>query len=151
MLLQPNTNAPDISAVIEDGTTVHLKDFIGKNQVVLYFYPEDDTGGCTAEACEFRDVQQDYSDANTVVLGVSLDTAESHEKFIAKNNLNFSLLVDSDASICDAFGVERNGHQPHRVTFLIDRNGMIVRVWEKFNVRGHAAEVHAAALELVNS
>lgn len=150
-MLTSGTPAPDISAVTQDGTPFHLKDFRGTSQVVLFFYPEDDTGGCTVEACEFRDAEQDYSAANTVVFGVSLDTAESHKHFIAKNNLNFPLLVDTEATICDAFGVERNGHQPHRVTFLIDRNGVIARVWEKFNVRGHAAEVHAAALELVNS
>jgi peroxiredoxin Q/BCP len=109
---------------------------------VLYFYPEDDTGGCTVEACGFRDAYGEYTDAGAVVFGVSPDDQASHQRWTEKISLNFPLLVDSDGAISKAYGVPWTEYnQPRRVTFLIDPEGKIQRTWEKVDVRIHAAEV----------
>jgi peroxiredoxin Q/BCP len=146
-MLSQGDKAPDFTAVTTTGTTVSLHDYFGRNNVVLYFYPEDDTGGCTAEACEFRDSKVEYDGSNTVVFGVSTDDQASHQAFTAKYDLNFPLLVDTDGAICDAYDVPHDPW-PKRVTYLIDTDGMIARVWEQVNVRGHAAEVLGAVGEL---
>lgn len=146
-MLQPNTPAPAFSAITTDGSILSSSDLIGKN-VVLYFYPADNTGGCTREACDFRDARPQFDVADAVVLGVSCDDQASHQDFTGRYDLNFPLLVDADGEICGAFGVPIHGTQPQRVTFLIDRQGMIRRVWEEVHVVGHAAEVHAAVMSL---
>src|SRR5688572_2987593 len=98
--------APDFTAQDQDGKTVKLSDFNGKQPVLLYFYPKDQTPGCTKEACGFRDQMSDLKKKNVTVLGVSMDNAESHKKFIAKENLNFSLLTDTEGKLTEAYGAK---------------------------------------------
>lgn len=133
---------------------VALKDQKGKN-VVLYFYPRDNTPGCTTEACDFRDQAATFEDADTVVFGVSTDSVASHEKFAAKFELPFTLLADEDHKICEKYGVwvEKNMYGKKRMgiqraTFLIDKEGKIAAVWPKVKVAGHVAEVAEKLEEL---
>ena len=130
---------------------VRLSQFKGEQNVVLYFYPRDLTPGCTTEACDFRDATQRLASADTVVLGVSTDDATSHEKFIAKHDLSFLLLVDADHSVCEKYGVwvEKNMYGKksmgvQRATFLINKSGKVARVWPKVKVKGHVDDVLAA-------
>lgn len=133
---------------------VALKDQKGKN-VVLYFYPRDNTPGCTTEACDFRDQAGTFDAADTVVLGVSTDSVASHEKFAAKHELPFTLLSDEDHAICEKYGVwvEKNMYGKksmgiQRATFLIDKEGKIAAVWPKVKVAGHVTEVAEKLKEL---
>jgi peroxiredoxin Q/BCP len=132
--------APDFEATAYDGTHVKLSAMRGK-LVVVYFYPKDETPGCTKEACELRDAWNDLRAAGAVVIGVSLDDAASHKEFAEHHELPFLLVSDRDGSICRAFGVPvANGHSK-RMTFLIDANGNIRRIWPTVNPVGHAAEI----------
>ncbi|MCE7933878.1 MAG: peroxiredoxin [Chlorobi bacterium CHB2] len=133
--------APDFTATTTDGTVVTLSHFQGSNNVVLFFYPEDDTPGCTREACGFRDAKPEYDAADTVIFGVSLDDQASHQAFTEKFSLNFPLLVDSGGEICAAYGVPVNNRWPKRVTFLVNKEGIISKVWEQVHVAAHATEV----------
>lgn len=141
--LNPGDQAPDFTAEATDGSHISLHDYKGKSNVVLYFYPEDMTSGCTVEACSFRDDNSKFKDANTVILGVSLDDRQKHQQFTDMHGLNFPLLVDTNREICTAYGVPIDGHQPHRWTFLIDRNGKIAKIYDKVKVREHSAELLA--------
>ena len=139
--------APAFTAKTDQGETVSLSDFNGKN-VVLYFYPKDDTPGCTVEACAFRDEMETLEAKDTVVLGVSPDDEKSHRKFIAKFNLNFTLLADTDNAISTAYesyGEKTNYGKTYmgviRNTYLIDKTGKIANVWLKVKPDGHAKEV----------
>jgi peroxiredoxin Q/BCP len=132
-----------------------LSQFKGKKNVVLYFYPRDDTPGCTKEACGFRDGIGQFESADTVVLGVSTDTVDSHQKFAQKFSLPFPLLADEDHSIAEKYGVwvEKNMYGKtsmgiQRATFLIDKNGKIAAVWPRVKVDGHIAEVQEKLAEL---
>ncbi len=142
--------APDFSLPDQTGKPVNLKSFKGK-QVVLYFYPKDDTPGCTKEACGFRDAIKQIEKAGAVVLGVSLDGPDSHQKFMAKYHLPFPLLCDQTATVSKAYGVykEKNLYgKTHwgieRSTFVIDEKGMIKAAFRKVKVDGHVEEVLAA-------
>lgn len=142
--------APTFTATATDGSTVRLGDFAGK-WVVLYFYPKDDTPGCTKEACGFRDVYAQIQKKGAIVLGVSADSAKSHAKFTEKFKLPFPLLADEDREIVRAYGVwgeksfmGRNYLGIHRVTFLIGPDGRVKAVWPKVKAEEHAAEVLAA-------
>ncbi|MEP7220555.1 MAG: peroxiredoxin [Bacteroidota bacterium] len=150
-MLQSGDTAPNFTAVTTAGDTISLSDYLGRNNVVLYFYPEDDTPGCTVEACEFRDAKHDYDAADAVILGVSTDDQEAHQAFTSKYSLNFPLLVDADKTICDLYGVPVRGHQPARMTFLIDTDGVIRKVWEQVDVRSHAADVISQIKAMANS
>jgi peroxiredoxin Q/BCP len=148
--VEAGSKAPDFALADQSGETVRLKDFKGKT-VVLYFYPKDDTPGCTKESCEFRDEEAAIKKAGAVVLGVSLDDEASHQKFIAKYSLPFSLLCDKDAKISKAYGVykEKNMYGRkywgiERSTFVIDGAGVIAAAFRKVKVDGHAREVLAA-------
>lgn len=141
LMVNPGDQAPAFSAVSTDGSVISLSDFIGKQNVVLYFYPEDMTGGCTKQAQCFRDDMPKYKAANTVVLGVSLDDQEKHKKFTEKENLNFPLLVDKDGAICKAYGVPVNDTWPERWTFLINKEGRIVKKYEKVNPTTNSADI----------
>jgi peroxiredoxin Q/BCP len=141
--------APDFTAVTEAGTSVSLADFRGK-WVVLYFYPRDNTPGCTAEACSLRDRYAEIADANAVVLGVSTDTADAHQKFITKFGLPFTLIADTDVAVSTLYGVYgekvRYGKTSlgiTRTTFVIDPAGVIRKVFTKVNVAEHGEEVLA--------
>ncbi len=122
---QPGLPAPDVR--LSDGTTTHwLADVLGKKTVVLYFYPKDDTPGCTLEACGFRDAYEQFVDAGAEVIGVSRDSAESHARFKAKHKLPFTLLSDPDGKAAEAFGVSKTfGLIAGRSTFVIDRQGRV--------------------------
>ncbi|HKY70588.1 MAG TPA: thioredoxin-dependent thiol peroxidase [Nitrospira sp.] len=139
--------APELSLPDQHGKSVTLKSFRGK-QIVLYFYPKDDTPGCTKESCEFRDVESQIVRAGAVILGVSLDDKESHQKFIKKYGLPFPLLSDADAAVSKAYGVykEKNMYGKkywgiERSTFVIDPNGKLKAVFRKVKVDGHVDEV----------
>jgi peroxiredoxin Q/BCP len=142
--------APEFALPNEAGETVKLKDFKGR-QVVLYFYPKDDTPGCTKEACSFRDSLEPIKKAGAVVLGVSLDGRESHQKFIAKHRLPFPLLSDEDATVSKAYGVYKQKNMYgkkfwgiERSTFVIDPAGRVKAIFHKVKVDGHVDEVLAA-------
>ncbi|MEO6939550.1 MAG: peroxiredoxin [Candidatus Kapaibacterium sp.] len=139
--LQSGDTAPQFKAIATDGKTISLSDYIGKSNVVLYFYPEDMTGGCTREACEFRNDLPKYVAANTVVLGVSMDSQEKHQQFTEKEKLNFPLLVDGDGAICKAYGVPVDDRNPHRWTFLISKEGKIIKSYQKVDPRSHSVEL----------
>lgn len=152
-MIAENSPAPDFTLQDETGKTRSLSEFLGK-PVVLYFYPEDDTPGCTAEACYFRDDYGVYQDAGVDILGVSPDSPKSHAKFKAKYNLPFTLLADEGHAICDLYGVwgpkKLWGHEFDgviRTTFLIDEHGIVKKIFPKITVEGHSAEVLAALKE----
>ena len=140
--LQPGDKAPDFTAEATDGTHISLHQYLGKENVVLYFYPEDMTRGCTVEACNFRDGLDAFKKAHTVVLGVSLDDMKKHQEFVKKYNLNFPLLVDKDSAICHAYGVPVDfGKYPARWTFLIGKDGKIVQTYHEVNPKTHSVEL----------
>jgi thioredoxin-dependent peroxiredoxin len=152
-MLAPGVKAPDFSLAADDGTTVALKALKGR-KVVLYFYPKDDTSGCTKEACGFRDRWSDVKQAGAIVLGVSPDAVASHQKFKQKYQLPFPLLADPAHLVAEAYGAwgEKSMYGKKykgilRTTFLIDGEGRIARVFEKVKPEGHAAEVLAALNE----
>jgi peroxiredoxin Q/BCP len=148
--LKEGDRAPDFSAATSGGGTISLADLKGRN-VILYFYPRDDTPGCTKEACAFRDHFAEFKKQGVIVLGVSTDSAKSHDKFIAKYQLPFTLLVDDEKKIVEAYGVwgEKSflGKKylgTHRVTFLVGPDGRIRKVWPKVKPERHVPEVLAA-------
>ena len=140
--------APDFSLKSNDGKSYSLSQYRGKNEVVLYFYPKDDTPGCTKEACSFRDEMATFKKKGVVVLGVSLDDLDSHTKFQEKYNLNFTLLSDTDHVISDTYGVykEKNNYGKkfwgiERSTFIIDKSGKLKKIFRRVHVDGHNDEV----------
>jgi peroxiredoxin Q/BCP len=141
--------APDFSVAASDGTTVHLKDYVGKGSIILYFYPKDDTPGCTKEACGIRDAFGEFKGMDATVFGVSFDSVESHKKFIEKYNLPFVLLADTDKKVAKTYGVaEDNSVVARRVTFVINKAGKIAFVNPNVNPATHAAELHSVLLHL---
>lgn len=145
---------PDVRLEGMNGETLNPSDFRGQ-KLVLYFYPKDDTPGCTTEAKDFSALLKDFADEGTWIIGVSKDPPTKHQKFSAKYGLAVPLATDGDGSVCEAFGtwVEKNLYGRkymgiERSTFLIDRDGIISRVWRKVKVKGHAAEVLEAAKDL---
>ena len=149
MPIKAGQAAPDISLPDETGTVRRLADYRGKT-VVLYFYPNDDTTGCTTEACNFRDDYSAYSQAGVVILGVSPNSVKSHEKFKAKYHLPFTLLADEGHKICDAYGVwgpkkfmGRSYEGVLRTTFLIGPDGTILKVFENVKPADHSKEILA--------
>ena len=148
--LKVGDKAPSLSLPDQAGAPVSLKDFTGK-QVVLYFYPKDDTPGCTKESCDFRDAGAPIKKAGAVILGVSLDGRESHQKFIKKFDLPFTLLSDEEAAVSKAYGCykEKNMYGRkywgiERSTFVIDQTGKLKAIFRKVKVDGHVTEVQAA-------
>ena len=137
--------APAFAAPDQDGKTVSLADFAGKKIVLLYFYPKDFTGGCTKEACGFRDRMGDLRTNNVEVIGVSFDSADSHKKFIEKYNLNFTLLADTDGKIAEAYDVKMPVMKmAKRVSFLIGTDGKIIHVTNAGDPAKHFDEMNAA-------
>ena len=146
-MLKEGDKAPDFSTKDQSGNTVKLSDHKGK-KVVLYFYPKDDTPGCTKEACSFRDADDVYNTKGIKVFGVSTDSEKSHQKFISKYQLPFDLLADTDKEIVEAYGVwgEKSMYGKKymgtfRKTFLIGEDGKIAKIFDKVNVSEHADEV----------
>jgi thioredoxin-dependent peroxiredoxin len=142
MTLSVGTTAPAFTTKDDEGNSVSLSDFQGK-VVVLYFYPKDDTPGCTKQAQSFRDNFTEYQDKDMVVLGVSMDDQASHQKFKEKYGLPFKLVVDSDGAITKAYDVDGGGYAK-RVTYIIDAEGTITHVDDKVNTSTHAADVLAS-------
>lgn len=142
MALSVGSTAPAFTTVDDEGNSVSLSDFRGKI-VVLYFYPKDDTPGCTKQAQSFRDNFAEYQEQEMVVLGVSQDDQASHQKFKEKYGLPFQLLVDSDGAITQAYDVDGGGYAK-RVTYIIDGNGTIVQVDSNVNTSTHATDVLAS-------
>jgi peroxiredoxin Q/BCP len=145
---QQGQQLPDVEFVTEGGEKLSAGDLEGET-TVLYFYPKDDTPGCTKEACAFRDRMPDYERAAIRVYGVSLDSPESHRRFREKYNLNFPLLTDEGGRAADALGVLReSGKSANRVTFLLDSNGRIARVYPEVSPETHADEILEDAASL---
>ncbi|MEO7086448.1 MAG: thioredoxin-dependent thiol peroxidase [Gemmatimonadaceae bacterium] len=149
MMPKAGDTAPDFSATTDTGETLDLKSLKGKN-VVLFFYPKDDTPGCTIEACSFRDDFPEFGKLNAVILGVSKDSAKSHQKFKTKYKLPYTLLSDPEHVVADAYGVwgekkfmGRTFMGMTRSTFVIGANGKILKVFEKVTPMGHGEEVAA--------
>lgn len=149
-MLKEGDKAPDFNAKDQDGKDVKLADLKGQ-RVVLYFYPKDDTPGCTKQACSFRDAEDVYRSKNIRVLGVSTDSEKSHQKFISKFQLPFDLLADTEKTIVNDYGVwgEKSMYGKKymgtfRKSFLIDEEGTIVKIFEKVDVAAHADEVLSA-------
>jgi peroxiredoxin Q/BCP len=147
MLPELGKQAPAFSALDENGNTITLNDFAGK-KLVLYFYPKDDTPGCTAEACSLRDNYNDLIAKGYAVLGVSPDDSKKHTKFIAKYELPFSLLADTDQAVCNAYGVwvEKSMYGKKymgvaRTTFVIDETGVLTEIIEKVDTKNHASQI----------
>jgi peroxiredoxin Q/BCP len=152
--VEEGQQAPDFSLAADDGAKVKLSGLKGQ-PVVLYFYPRDDTPGCTREACAFRDQQAPLKKLGAVVLGVSTDDVASHVKFRDKYTLNFPLLADTDHKVAEKYGAwrEKNMYGKksmgiQRSTFLIDADGVVRKVWKKVSVDGHDAQVLTALKEL---
>ena len=152
---QPGSRAPAFNLPSVSAGHIRLSQFKGRQNIVLYFYPRDNTPGCTTEACDFRDRQAEFDSANTVVLGVSTDSLAAHEKFAEKFSLPFMLLSDENHAVCEKYGVwvEKNmyGRKSmgiQRATFVIDKSGKIAAAWPKVKVKGHVEEVAAAAGDL---
>jgi peroxiredoxin Q/BCP len=148
--LDAGDRAPDFDLLDQDGKRHRLADYRGRT-VVLYFYPRDDTSGCTIEACSFRDVDAELLAAGTVVLGVSTDDADSHRRFRAKHDLGFALLVDEGAQVATAYGAwgekvlyGRRFVGMVRSTFIIGPTGQLLRVWKRARAKGHGEAVLAA-------
>ena len=146
-MLKQNDKAPDFELKDSEGNVVKLSDFKGK-EVVLYFYPKDNTPGCTAEACSFRDNFAEYKKKGVIVLGISADSVESHKKFAEKYSLPFKLLSDEKAEVCKSYGVwgkknfaGREYDGIFRTTFLIDKKGIIKEVISKIKCETHAEDV----------
>lgn len=141
MALSEGITAPNFTAKDDSGNSVSLADFEGKT-IVLYFYPKDDTPGCTKQACSFRDSYEAYGGKDIAVLGISHDDEKSHQAFKEKFDLPFPLIVDTDGAISQAYEVEGNGYS-QRVTFVIDGKGVIKKVYDSINTETHATDVLA--------
>ena len=140
--------APDFTLPAQSGAAVNLGDFLGKTAIVLYFYPKDNTSVCTAEACAFRDSYEVFKDAGAEVIGISSDSVESHQQFAARHRLPFILLSDVDGVIRKRYGVPTAFGLPGRVTYIIDRHGIVRHIFfSQFTSERHADE----ALETLQS
>jgi len=154
MTIEPGDTAPDFSLPADGGGKVSLKALRGR-KVILYFYPKDDTPGCTTEACAFRDAAPDFSGLGAEVIGVSKDSVARHDRFKAKYALPFTLVSDEDGTLCEAYGVwqeKKNYGKSYmgivRSTFLIDAKGKVAGVWRNVRVKGHAEAVLEEAKKL---
>lgn len=153
--LQPGDKAPDFTLPADSGQTLRLSDFAGQ-YVVLYFYPKDNTPGCTKQACAFRDKLPDFEKLEARIIGVSKDSAAKHDKFKAGHDLNFPLVSDENGQVCEDYGVwkEKNMYGRlfmgiERATYLIGPDGVIRHIWRKVKVPGHVEEVQKALSDLI--
>ena len=146
--LKPGDKAPSFSAPSWDGSTVKLSDFSGSKNIVLFFYLRDNTSGCIREARSLNDAVDKLTELSAVVIGVSTDGVESHERFAANNGLTFPLLADPDGKIAKTYGVLRETGRASRATFLIGKDGTILRTWPKVSITGHADDIVAKLDEL---
>src|SRR5699024_1466741 len=147
MSIETGQQAPDFTLENQDGTKEALSDYKGKN-IVLYFYPKDMTPGCTTHACEFRDQHDTFEDSHTVILDISTDSIEKHQKFIDKHGLTFTLIADIDHEVAEAYDVRKlknmfgkEFYSNERSTFVIDKKGVLQKIYRKVKVDGHIEEV----------
>jgi peroxiredoxin Q/BCP len=155
--IEPGQNAPAFTLTADDGSKVRLADLAG-SPVVLYFYPKDDTPGCTKEACAFRDLKSEFQKLGAKVIGVSPDDVASHGKFRDKYGLNFPLLADPDHAVTEKYGAWREKNMygkksmgVQRSTYLIDGSGKVAQVWKRVQVDGHDQQILEALQELKNT
>ena len=149
MSLQVGETAPDFTLPDQSGTPVTLSEKLAGSVVVLYFYPKDNTRGCTAEACSFRDSYESFSDAGAEVIGISSDSVESHEKFAGRHELPFILLSDKDRAVRKQYGATTLGVVPGRITFVIDQKGVIRHAFSSMtNIGPHVEEALRVVKEL---
>lgn len=153
-MLAVGDRAPEFAAIDTEGRPIRLSDFAGRT-LVLYFYPKDNTSGCTAQACDFRDRQADFTAAGATVLGVSRDSARSHQNFTTRHGLPFNLVADVEDTVCRAYGVVQEKSMYGRTflgivrtTYVIDAEGFVRAIFAKVKVKGHADAVLAAVREL---
>ena len=146
-MLQEGIKAPGFTLQSTNGLDINLSDFTGK-KVILYFYPRDNTPGCTVEACEFRDAYEEYQNAGAVIIGISPDTVSKHKSFSGQYDLPFLLLADTEKEVIKAYGAEKIKHAAgkttmgiQRSTFVIDEEGTIIKVFPKVTPAGHAKEI----------
>ena len=151
--IKEGNKAPDFTALDQDGKKIKLSSFKGKKNIALYFYPKDMTPGCTTQACDFRDQQKNFK--STVILGVSIDSQERHQKFIEKHDIPFTLLADVDKKVVQKYGVwqEKKLYGKTfmgivRSTFIIDKTGTVRKIFVKVKVKNHIEEVLSAIKEL---
>lgn len=151
-MIQAGEKAPDFEKPVHNGESVRLSQYQGQKAVVLYFYPKDETPGCTAEACTFRDNYEDFVEAGAVVIGVSSDSEDSHRSFASHHRLPFLLISDKDQKIRKAYGVPKTlGLLPGRVTFVIDRDGVIQHTFNsQINAKKHVTEALGVVKSLPN-
>jgi len=154
MKLEIGDSVPDFTLPADDGSNVTPADFRGR-KLVIYFYPKDNTPGCTKEAIGFTELMQAFAEADTEILGISKDSIQKHRNFRSKHDLAIRLASDAESDVCERFGVwqekrlyGRSFMGIVRATFLVDRDGRLARLWPKVKVKGHAEEVLAAAREL---
>ncbi|WP_066069969.1 thioredoxin-dependent thiol peroxidase [Neobacillus soli] len=156
MTVEIGMQVPELGVAANNGETVSLANFKGKN-VIVYFYPKDMTPGCTTEACDFRDQVQQFTEVNAVIVGVSPDPVDRHQKFVEKYGLPFLLLADTEHQLAEAFGVwklKKNFGKEYmgieRSTFIIDKEGKLVKEWRKVQVKGHVDEALTYIKENLN-
>ena len=147
-MLGEGTRAPDFTLKNQDGLDVTLSQELKKGHVVLYFYPKDNTPGCTKEACSFRDLSEEFRLAGASIFGINTDSVESHKKFHEKQKLTFSLLADPDGTVTKRYGADGLFNFARRVTYLIDSSGIIRKVYPDVDVSSHAAELLQAVRKL---
>ena len=148
--LSEGDKAPNFKLPADNNTNIELSDYSGQN-VVLYFYPKDNTPGCTTQACSFRDSIKSFEELDAIIIGISKDSVKKHENFKAKYDLNFSLASDENDEVCETYGVwkEKSMYGKkfwgiERTTFLIDKNGKIAKIWRKVKVKDHIEDVKDA-------
>jgi peroxiredoxin Q/BCP len=147
-MLNEGTQAPDFTLKNQDGNDVTLSQELKKGHIVLYFYPKDNTPGCTKEACSFRDLSEDFRVEGASIFGINTDSVESHKKFHEKQKLTFSLLADPDGTVTKHYGADGLFNFARRVTYLIDSSGTIRKVYPDVDVSTHAAQLLQAVREL---
>ena len=146
--LEIGSHAPDFEAETYGAEKIRLSDFYSKGTVALYFYPRDNTSGCTKEACSLRDAEEELASLGVQVLGVSTDGVKSHENFRDKLSLNFPLLSDKSREIVDLYGARSKSDSARRFTFLIEKGGRIAHIWKKVKTSAHAEEITEKVREL---
>jgi peroxiredoxin Q/BCP len=154
MAIQIGDKCPSFSLPDQNGNILHIDDLIGKRLLVIYFYPKDETSGCTAEACSFRDHYEDFTALGCEVIGISSDSISSHEQFASRHRLNFTLLADTKKEVRKLFGVPANlfGLIPGRVTYIIDKQGIVRSIHNShMNATGHIAAAKEAIETIINS
>ena len=152
MSLKIGDIVPNFTAKDNNGDLFESQSVLGRKPLVIYFYPKDNTPGCTTEACSFRDQYEDFKDLGAEVIGISSDSVKSHHKFAAKLNLPFILLSDQDKRLRKLFGVRNNlfGLLPGRVTYIIDKNGLVISIFDSANAAKHIPKALEAVQELVS-